>query len=145
MNDVRIHSVRRAVRAGVATIEHGAAGDADVFALMKENGVALCPTLAVPDAILQYGGWRKGVDPEPERIQQKRASFRAALEIGWVVQDIPGVGTRFHKDGEVEGFTSYIVFFQEAKTGVAVLANHTQTHITQFGNDLLSLITAGRQ
>lgn len=63
--------------------------------------------------------------------------------IGWFFQDIPGVGARFHKDGAIEGFTSYMVFFQEAKTGVVVLANHTHTQIAQFGNDLLCLITAG--
>jgi imidazolonepropionase-like amidohydrolase len=74
--------MRRAAEAGVATIEHGDSGDAAVFALMKERGVAFCPTLAAGDAILQYGGWRKGTDPEPERIRRKRESFRTALESG---------------------------------------------------------------
>ena len=74
--------MRRAVMAGVRTIEHGDGGDADVFELMAARGVALCPTLAAGDAILQYGGWRKGSDPEPARIARKRASFRAALDAG---------------------------------------------------------------
>ncbi len=28
---------------------------------------------------LQYGGWKKGEQPEPELIRQKRASFKAGL------------------------------------------------------------------
>jgi imidazolonepropionase-like amidohydrolase len=72
----------RAARAGAATIEHGDAGTLEVFQLMKERGVALCPTIAAGDAVLQYRGWRRGVDPEPARIQEKRASFRAALRSG---------------------------------------------------------------
>jgi imidazolonepropionase-like amidohydrolase len=74
--------MERAARAGVATIEHGDGGTAETFALMAELGVAFCPTLAAGDAITQYGGWRKGVDPEPARIQAKRESFRTALASG---------------------------------------------------------------
>jgi imidazolonepropionase-like amidohydrolase len=29
-----------------------------------------------------YGGWQKGVDPDPERIRRKKESFRIALEEG---------------------------------------------------------------
>lgn len=71
--------MRRAAVAGVATIEHGDGGTPEVFALMAERGVALCPTLAAAEAIEQYRGWRKGVDPEPDRVRAKRESFRAAL------------------------------------------------------------------
>jgi imidazolonepropionase-like amidohydrolase len=74
--------MRRAVMGGVETIEHGDGGTPEVFRLMKDRGVAFCPTLAAGDAILQYGGWRKGTDPEPERIRRKRESFRAALDAG---------------------------------------------------------------
>jgi imidazolonepropionase-like amidohydrolase len=74
--------MRRATLAGVETIEHGDGGTPEVFRLMAEHDVVLCPTLAAGDAVLQYGGWKKGVDPEPERIRNKRASFRAALDAG---------------------------------------------------------------
>ncbi|MBD0300117.1 MAG: amidohydrolase family protein, partial [Nitrososphaera sp.] len=74
--------MRRAILAGVATIEHGDNGTDAVFKLMKENGVALCPTLAASDALARYSGWRKGVDPDPERIQQKKQSFALALKNG---------------------------------------------------------------
>ncbi|MEO7983995.1 MAG: amidohydrolase family protein, partial [Bacteroidota bacterium] len=68
----------RAINAGVSTIEHGDNGTEEVFKLMKEKGVALCPTLAAGVAIFQYSGWRKGIDPEPERIGNKRKSFALA-------------------------------------------------------------------
>lgn len=74
--------MERAARAGVRTVEHGDGGTAETFALLAELGVGFCPTLAAGDAIAQYGGWRKGVDPEPARIRAKRASFRLALDSG---------------------------------------------------------------
>src|SRR6266487_4391689 len=37
--------MRRATLAGVETIEHGDRGTAEIFRLMKEHNVALCPTL----------------------------------------------------------------------------------------------------
>jgi imidazolonepropionase-like amidohydrolase len=74
--------MRRAVAAGVRTVEHGDGGTAEVFAAMAERSVAFCPTIAAGDAISQYGGWRKGVDPEPDRIGRKRDTVRLALAAG---------------------------------------------------------------
>ncbi len=74
--------MERATLAGVRTIEHGDGGTAETFRLMAERGVAFCPTLAAGVAILQYGGWRKGIDPEPERITRKKESFRLAMRSG---------------------------------------------------------------
>ena len=74
--------MRRATNAGVETIEHGEDGTPEVFRLMKQKGVALCPTVAAGDAISRYRGWKKGIDPEPPRIIEKRASVKAAREAG---------------------------------------------------------------
>src|SRR5678815_2645644 len=60
--------MKRAINAGISTIEHGDGGTEEVFKLMKEKNVALCPTLAAGDAIQQYRGWKKGIDPEPQSI-----------------------------------------------------------------------------
>ena len=73
--------MRRATLAGVETIEHGDSGTPEVFRLMKEHNVALCPTIAAGDAILRYRGWKRG-DPEPARVVEKRASVRAAMAAG---------------------------------------------------------------
>ena len=71
--------MRRAIEAGIETIEHGDAGTAEIFRLMVSKNVCLCPTLAAGDAISQYRGWVKGT-PEPERLQNKRTSFKLALD-----------------------------------------------------------------
>ncbi len=74
--------MRRAIVGGVETIEHGDEGTPEIWKLMVEKQVAYCPTLAAPDAISQYAGWKKGVDPEPPRIARKRETFKAALAAG---------------------------------------------------------------
>ena len=94
--------MRRATLAGVATIEHGDGGTPEVYRLMAENGVALCPTLAAGDAVAQYAGWRKGTDPEPARIAAKRESFQAALEAGVPICFGGDVGVYAHGDNVVE-------------------------------------------
>src|ERR1041384_4356508 len=51
--------MRRAVLAGVETIEHGDGGTAEVFRLMVQHNVALCPTLAATEATRQYAGGKR--------------------------------------------------------------------------------------
>jgi len=70
------------VLAGVTTIEHGDDGSPEVFQLMAQHGVGLCPTVAAGDAVARYRGWRPGVDPEPAGITHKRETFREALAAG---------------------------------------------------------------
>lgn len=74
--------MRRAVMAGVETIEHGDGGSEHVFGMMASRGVVWYPTLAAVEAISSYGGWTKGIDPDPERIVAKKAVFRKALDLG---------------------------------------------------------------
>lgn len=76
-----VEGMRRAILAGVDTIEHGDGGTPEIFALMKARGIALCPTLAAGDAIERYRGWN-GLAPEPVSIIAKRASFAAARAAG---------------------------------------------------------------
>ncbi len=101
--------MRRATLAGIETIEHGDGGTPEVYRLMAERGVILCPTLAAGDAILQYGGWKKGTDPEPERIRNKRASFQAALDAGVTLCFGGDVGVYSHGDNvrELELMVEY--------------------------------------
>jgi imidazolonepropionase-like amidohydrolase len=85
--------MRRAVLAGVETIEHGDAGTPEVFRLMKEHGVALCPTLSVSAA----------------NSQRKRDSFKAALESGVTIASGSDVGVFAHGDNarELEAMVRY--------------------------------------
>ena len=74
--------MRRAALAGVASIEHGDGGTAQVFALMAARGIAWCPTLAAGEAVARYAGWTPGTAPEPARLTHKRSVFKAALKAG---------------------------------------------------------------
>ncbi|MHB1426707.1 MAG: metal-dependent hydrolase family protein [Gemmataceae bacterium] len=90
--------MRRAVLAGVETIEHGDGGDTEVFRLMVNNRVALCPTLAASEAMSRYRGWRLGDEPEPAVLKTKRASFKEALEAGVTIANGSDVGVFAHGD-----------------------------------------------
>lgn len=121
--------MRRAVLAGVSTIEHGDEGTPEVFQLMKDKGVALCPTLAAGEAILQYRGWRKGVDPEPERVIAKKKSFAAALKAGVTICMGGDVGVFAHGDNarEMELMVEY------GMSPSAVLKSATSVNADVFG------------
>ena len=121
--------MRRAIMAGVTTIEHGDEGTADVFKLMKEKGVALCPTLAAGDAIAQYNGWRKGIDPEPARITAKKKSFALALQSGVTICMGGDVGVYAHGDNarEMELMVEY------GMKPLEVLKSATSVNADAFG------------
>jgi imidazolonepropionase-like amidohydrolase len=99
----------RAIEAGVNTIEHGDEGTAEIFRLMKSKSIALCPTLAAGDAVEQYQGWKKGIDPEPASILEKRKSFKAALDAGVTICMGGDVGVFSHGDNlrEMEMMVEY--------------------------------------
>jgi imidazolonepropionase-like amidohydrolase len=94
--------MRRAALAGVATIEHGDGGDAEVFKLMADRGVALCPTLAAFEASAVYAGYKAGSDPEPARLRRARANFKTALEAGVIIANGSDMGVFAHGDGARE-------------------------------------------
>ena len=78
--------MRRATLAGVETIEHGDGGTPEVFRLMKERGVALCPTLAIAG----------------NNAKRKQAVFQAALAAGVTIASGSDVGVFAHGDNARE-------------------------------------------
>lgn len=104
-----VEGMRRAIMAGVDTIEHGDEGTPEIWKLMVEKNVAFCPTLAAGDATSQYAGWKKGVDPEPARLARKRVTFKAALDAGVKMCFGGDVGVYAHGDNvrELELMVDY--------------------------------------
>lgn len=121
--------MRRAAMAGVSTIEHGDHGTAEVFKLMKDKVVALCPTLAAGDAVEQYKGWQKGREPEPSRIVEKRKTFQLALQAGVTICFGGDVGVFAHGDNarEMEMMVDY------GMKPVDVLKSATSINADVFG------------
>jgi imidazolonepropionase-like amidohydrolase len=76
--------MRRASMAGVETIEHGDEGTSEVFQLMKEKGVAFCPTLSVGNQV------------------KKKDSFKAALDSGVTIAAGSDAGVFAHGDNARE-------------------------------------------
>jgi len=87
--------IRRAVLAGVSTIEHGSGATDELLALMKQKGTALCPTLAASEAISRYAGWKPG-EPEPPRVRDSREMFARALTSGVIIANGSDVGVFAH-------------------------------------------------
>jgi imidazolonepropionase-like amidohydrolase len=93
--------MKRAVLAGVSTIEHGDDGDRAVFRLMAERGVPLCPTLAASEAYEKYFGDHSARGASP-RMQAKRASFKTVLDAGVTIVNGSDVGVFAHGDNARE-------------------------------------------
>jgi imidazolonepropionase-like amidohydrolase len=131
--------IRRAVLAGVETIEHGDLGTIKEFNLMKENDVAFCPTLAAGEAVEQYGGWIKGKDPVPKRIIQKKASFEEALQSGVEIIFGGDVGVFSHG----ENYREMELMVEYGMTPLAVLQSATSINARVFHLNGLGQIRKG--
>ncbi len=122
--------MRRAIDAGVHSIEHGNNGTPEVFALMKEKEIALCPTLSVSEAIAHYFlHWNKGTDPDPQMIINKKKSFSAALKAGVTICMGGDVGVFPHGDNarEMEAMVEY------GMKPIDVLKSATSVNADVFG------------
>lgn len=141
--------MRRAIMAGVETIEHGDGGTAESWQLMKEYRVTFCPTVAAGDATRQYAGWKKGVDPEPASITAKRASFKAALAAGVTMCMGGDVGVYSHGDNarEMELMVDYgmsPLAVMKAATSVNAKMLHMESRVGRVAPGLLADLVAVR-
>jgi imidazolonepropionase-like amidohydrolase len=89
--------MRRAALAGAETIEHGGEGTPEVFKLMAEHHVALCPTITAG-----AGPWPPAAGLESPVVARKRASLKAAIDAGVTILSGSDVGTFPHGDNARE-------------------------------------------
>ena len=100
--------IKRAIRAGVASIEHGSILDDEAIALMVLKGTYLVPTLYVGDAVLKMADEGEGKLPPGsaakarEIVPQMRASFRRAAAAGVKIAFGTDVGVFPHRDAARE-------------------------------------------
>jgi imidazolonepropionase-like amidohydrolase len=116
--------MRRAVLAGVETIEHGDGGTPEIFRLMKERGTALCPTLSIAGA----------------NAERKKVVFRQALDSGVTIASGSDVGVFAHGDNarEIETMVNWgmpIVDALRSATSIDARVLHLE--------DKLGLVKAG--
>ncbi len=78
--------IKRAIRAGVTSIEHGSMLDDEAIVLMKERGTFLVPTVYVGDSVTESGKkWglpEKLLEKAKMINERKHESFRKAIKAG---------------------------------------------------------------
>jgi imidazolonepropionase-like amidohydrolase len=139
--------MKRAALAGAETIEHGDGGTREVFRLMAERNVALCPTVSAGDATSQYGGWKKGTDPDPAGVRRKRESFKMALDAGVTIASGSDVGVFAHGDSvrELEIMVNYgmkPIDALKSATSVDARVLHMETLVGRVATGLLADLIA---
>jgi imidazolonepropionase-like amidohydrolase len=88
--------MRRAVLAGVNTIEHGFGGTDSVFRLMAQHGVAYLPTLTAVEAYAEYfDHYTPGAAPTAN-MRQAAQAFQLALKEGVTIGCGSDVGVFTH-------------------------------------------------
>jgi imidazolonepropionase-like amidohydrolase len=131
--------MRRAIAAGVHTIEHGDGGTPELFKQMKAKGIALCPTLAATEAVSSYKGWKKGTDADPEAVKHKHEIFTEALKAGVTICMGGDVGVFTHGDNARE----MLLMAEYGMKNIDVLRSATSVNADVFELKDLGNIKAG--
>ncbi len=88
--------MRRAIVAGIDSIEHGYGGTQEVFRLMAQHGTAYLPTLTAEEAYGEYfEGYKQG-GPLTAGMQQALRAFKLAVDAGVIIGLGSDVGVFAH-------------------------------------------------
>jgi imidazolonepropionase-like amidohydrolase len=123
---------RRAILAGVETIEHGDGLNPELLRLMKERGVALCPTLSVASAAT---------------MENKKRVFKEALDAGVTIASGSDVGVFAHGDNarEIETMVAWgmpIVDALKSATSIDARVLHMEDKIGRVKSGLFADLIA---
>ena len=123
---------RRAILAGVETIEHGDGLNPELLRLMKERGTALCPTLSVASAAT---------------MENKKRVFKEALDSGVTIASGSDVGVFAHGDNarEIETMVAWgmpIVDALKSATSIDARVLHMEDKIGRVKNGLFADLIA---
>jgi imidazolonepropionase-like amidohydrolase len=89
--------MRRAILAGVDSIEHGYGGTDEIFKLMAKRGVVYLPTLtAVESTSIYFRGYVPGQSQPTEAMNQAAQAFRRAMKAGAIIGCGSDVGVFAH-------------------------------------------------
>ncbi|HTR78124.1 MAG TPA: amidohydrolase family protein [Gemmatimonadaceae bacterium] len=131
--------MRRAILAGVRTVEHGDAGTPEVFQLMKEHGVFYIPTVAAGESQMERSGYKRG-DPLPAALRAKKASLQAAIASGVTICNGSDVGVFAHGDNARE--LEILVDYGMTPTQVLVAATASDAVMLNMA-DKLGMVKQG--
>lgn len=142
-----MEGMRRAIMAGVESIEHGDDATAETFALMKQHNVAFCPTLSATESTTRYRGWKKGVDADPAGITRKKQMFKLALSSGVTICNGSDVGVFAHGTNALEpelmveyGMTPAAALRSATSVNARIL--HRETEFGRVATGLLADLVA---
>jgi imidazolonepropionase-like amidohydrolase len=93
--------------------------------------------------VSQYRGWKKGIDPDPSAIKEKRESFRLALKAGVIICAGGDVGVFPHGQNarELELMVEYGMKPQDvlkSATSINAKAFHVEREVGQISPGLLA-------
>jgi len=133
--------MRRAIAAGVDTIEHGYGGTPEIFRDMAKRGIVLCPTLAAGDAVARYRGW-DGKLPRPAALDAEITAFAAARAAKVILCAGGDVGVFAHGDNarEMELMQEYGMTALEVLTAATSVNAHAFRIDDQVGSIRVGLL-----